>query len=304
LTGDCGFVSSSAVTVFSRFALRLRVESPEGSRERQGDYMETSALTFFAWTDTHFGYHPKTAADRCSTFGQMTHLPGQPYPPELGGKVDRPEFVLHCGDIVDAEESGEDSLRCYLQCIHQSDLDTFETLGNHDIVHSNVVQYYTQKYGNLYYSFERGGIHFISFYQTFNENESVRKIDDEQLKWLEQQLSIIGPRKPVILFSHSSLDYLPNADDLDRILRRANVILMLSGHHHCRPLGYDWKGRTGISIGHCRDHPIDAAFARRIVVVRISSNRLAAASRRWDLHQWDRLQGEKVEYPQFIVKDI
>ena len=266
--------------------------------------METKELTLFAWADTHFGYQPETAVDRWYTLKQMVDLPGQPYPLELGGEVDRPDFVLHCGDIIDAEANGEEALEQYLRYMRQSDLDAFETLGNHDTVHPNVLEYFTGKHGDLHYSFDRNGIHFISFYQTFNEDESVRKIDDSQLKWLYRQFSSIGSEKPVILFSHSSLDYLPNADELDGVLRRANVILMLSGHHHCRPLAYDWKGRTGICIGHCRNHPIDAAFARRFVVVRIAANRLTVASRRWDLRQWDRLQGEKTKSPQFIVRNI
>ena len=124
------------------------------------------------------------------------------------------------------------------------------------------------------------------------------------MQWLESYSSAIGSDEPLILFSHQRLDYLPNADELDGALRGANVILMLSGHRHNDVSAYDWNGRTGISIGHCRDHPSDAVFGRRIVVVRITKSRMCVVPWRWDLRRWAAPQGGSDEAGGYVIKRL
>jgi predicted MPP superfamily phosphohydrolase len=261
-------------------------------------------LTFFAWTDTHFGYRPQFAANdhRWKTLQQMIRLPGWPYPPEIGGYVDAPAFIIHCGDFVDAGAKGEEALSYYLYCMKQTNLPSFETLGNHDLAHPNVTDYFVRKYGDKYYSFDQTGIHFVSLYQTFTEAETVKALDDRQLRWLEQDLSAVGSDKPVVLFSHERLDCLPNADEVDSVVGKVSVNLMLSGHLHSGTPAYTWNGRTGMVIGHCRDHPSDVVLGRRIVVVKITQRELMIVPWRWDLQEWARHQGWNEEVGEHIVK--
>ncbi|MCD6169654.1 MAG: metallophosphoesterase [Candidatus Latescibacteria bacterium] len=263
-------------------------------------------LTFFAWTDTHFGYRPQFAGNdhRWNTLQQMTQLPGWPYSPEIGGYVDSPEFIMHCGDLVDAEANGEEALSYYLYCMKQTNLPSFETLGNHDLAHPNVIDYFVQKHGGKYYSFDRKGVHFVFLYQTFTKEEKVKALDKVQLQWLKQDLSEVGPDKPVVLFSHDRLDNLPNANGVDSVLAKAKVILMLSGHNHSGTPAYTWNGRTGMVIGHCRAHPSDAILGRRIVVVKITERELIVVPWRWDLQQWARHQGWKEEAGEHVVKRL
>lgn len=244
-------------------------------------------MTFFVWADTHFGYRPGDGdADlRWRILRQMIRLPGRPFPPEIGGQVDSPGFIMHCGDFLDGGGDGAQALGCYLRCRQQTDLPFFETLGNHETGYANAVEYIVRKYGGRYYSFERQGTRFISLYQVFDEREKVKALDSEQLQWLKRNMAAIGCRKPVVLFAHDRLDNLPNADEVDSILGKANVLLLLSGHHHLYQK-YTWHGRTGVSTGHCRDHPSDSINGRTITVVRITESQVAAVPWRWDLQEW------------------
>jgi len=231
----------------------------------------------------------------------MANLPGWPYPPEVGGCVEEPAFILHCGDFVDGDANGEEALSFYLHCLKQMNLPTFETLGNHDAIFPNVVDYFVKKYGRRYYSFDQKGFHFVSLYQTFTEDERPEKLDEAQIEWLEKDLSSTASGKPVLLFSHERLDHLPNAEDVESVLRKAKVILMLSGHLHALPCTYTWNGRAGVVIGHCRNHPTDPIFARRIIVVRITQRDLSVAAWRWDLQEWARRQGWNKEEGEHLV---
>lgn len=258
--------------------------------------MNTSGntLTFFVWSDTHFGYNPQPGSSdhRREIVQQMAHhLPGQPYPPEVGGCVDTPSLIIHCGDFVTGDGEGEDVLGRYLRCIKAIDTPSFETLGNHDEVYPNVIDYVAQKHGGKCYSFDRKAIHFICLYQTFDKGEQVQALDAEQLRWLAKDISRTS--NPVVIFAHDRPDYLPNADELDAVLSKANVIFIFSGHSHLQismPTSwYKWNGRTGIIAGHCRnywDQRIDPPSGRIIMVVRITDKEVVCLPWRWDSGEW------------------
>lgn len=267
-------------------------------------------LTFFAWTDTHFGYEQKFADydHRYKAVQQMTRLEGYPFPAEIGGRIENPDFIMHCGDFVTAEKDGQQVLAYYLHTIQQTNLPSFETLGNHETGYADVVAYFEKKHGGRYYSFRRKGLCFLSLYQTFDRSEQVEALDNQQLQWLNRELVGIGPNEPVVLFAHDRPDNLPNADEVDSVLGQANVILMLSGHKHGVGVNsgaspYRWNGRNGIMLGHCRDHPIDPAYARTFVVVRITENEIAVVPWRWDLAEWARRQGWEDEQGEHVIID-
>lgn len=256
-------------------------------------------VTFFVWSDTHFGYNPREGPvdHRRSIIQQMKKLAGRFYPPRIGGQVDNPALIIHCGDFVTGGGNGEEALADYLGCIDQIKLPSFETLGNHEQAHRNVVEYFVRKHGNRYYSFGLKGIHFICLYQAFDEGEKVQALDTGQLQWLENDVSHAA--EPIVVFAHDRLDHLPNAEDVDSALSGGNILLMLSGHSHLQismPFSYyEWKGRTGAVAGHCRnyhDYRIDPPSGRVILVVRITAARATVVPWRWDMEEWTRLYPE------------
>lgn len=267
---------------------------------------ENDTLTFFVWADMHFGYEQKFGPKdiRWQALDQMNRLAGRSYPPEIGGVVEKPEFILVCGDFVSGDPGKEEYFTLYCNALRQTTFPSYEVLGNHEVVHPHVLEYFVEKYGNRYYSFDRKGIHFIGLYQTFDKAEKVEALDDEQLIWLEKELTSLVEGTPVILFAHDALNKQPNAEAIHHVISKANVILILSGHTHGKKLSngnlhfYSWDGIAGAVTGHVRNHPIDMTYGRTFLVVRITSKDVAALPWRWDLREWahHQVEGEKSEH--------
>jgi len=255
-------------------------------------HSETDALTFFVWADTHFGYQQGFGAGdiRLQALDQMNRLAGWPYPREVGGCVEEPSFIIVCGDFVDGGSDGDRNLAYYQNAMRQTALPSYEAIGNHDIQYQNVVDTITRKHGNVHYSFDCQGVHFVALCQTFDEGEQVEALDAEQLGWLEDDLTSVDDGTRVVLFAHDALDKLPNADAVGQVLRQANVVLTLSGHTHGKDLRsrcvHDWDGITMASTGHVRNHPIDMIYGRVFLVVRIAEAEITVAPWRWDLQEW------------------
>lgn len=263
-------------------------------------------LTFFAWSDTHFGYEQKLGdADiRYRAAKQMAQLPGWPYPEGLDGCVEPPEFILHCGDVFDG---GRKELDMYLHCMRQVGAPSYETFGNHECNNPVYVEWFLAKHGRRYYSFDRRGVRIVCLYKPIGVYDVVPPMDEEQLRWLARTVTSAGPKKPIVVFSHERPDNLPNAREVSAALSKGNVVLMLAGHTHQQvklaPHQYVWDGRPVVVLGHCRNHAIDPDFARIFAVVRITPAEVAVVPWRWDLGQWaghpagDAAQSGTIVYP-------
>jgi predicted phosphodiesterase len=130
----------------------------------------------------------------------------------------------------------------------------YHVIGNHDCdmcTKEEVLAYYGVSY-KPYYSFDRGGFHFVVLdpnycclngkcvsYQNgnyFDAEGDLPYLPPEQLTWLREDLS--GTPYPSVLFSHQRLmagrNGIRNADALGQILADApnRVVLALNGHEH------------------------------------------------------------------------
>jgi len=265
--------------------------------------IENDTLTFFVWADMHFGYEQKSGLNdiRWQALHQMDHLTGHPYPPETGGYVESPSMILVCGDFVTGGSDGERNFAYYREALRQIDLPSYEVLGNHEVGYPHVIDAIIGRYGNRYYSFDVKGIHFTALYQTFDKDEKVEALDAEQLEWLEKDIASLDKGTPVVLFAHDALCKQSNSEDIYRVISKANAILILSGHTHGRKPAdgklhfYRWHGITGAVTGHVRNHPIDMAYGRTFLVVRITPEQVLAIPWRWDLQEWDPGQVWSVE---------
>lgn len=135
---------------------------------------------------------------------------------------------------------------------------SYHVLGNHDCDMCSkqaVLHYYGVDYGP-YYSFDRGGFHFVVLdpnyylqdgrYISFDHGNyfdasgavpaALPYLPPDQLDWLEADLR--QARYPTVLFSHQRLTEdataIRNADALRHVLRGApkGVVLALNGHEH------------------------------------------------------------------------
>ncbi|MFW9770148.1 MAG: metallophosphoesterase [Candidatus Thorarchaeota archaeon] len=93
--------------------------------------------------------------------------------------VERPDFVIHCGDLTPFGQSSQ-----YSEV--KSALDTFivpvyTTVGNHDIRNEGGARY-LDEFGPPTYSFDLGSAHFAVF------NSSGSDVSESELAWLDEDL--------------------------------------------------------------------------------------------------------------------
>lgn len=159
-------------------------------------------------------------------------------------------FAVTLGDMSwDAYWDGFD-LSEYLFEVNKdfAPVEFFHTIGNHDHDLSKngdweTATVYKRTIGPTYYSFNRGGIHFIVLDDIVCTNEngkrsSTNKVSAEQLEWLRKDLKFIDKNMPLAVFMHAPLYRssgslsLSSAMDLINCLRGFEDITFFSGHIH------------------------------------------------------------------------
>jgi len=196
-------------------------------------------------------------------------------------------FVLVSGDLVrdalrQTEATASTYYKLYVQEISKFKMPVYSALGNHEIFgierdKSLVSQehplygkkMYRHFLGPNYYSFNYGGIHFISVDDVDYQNlYYFGGVDSLQLKWLEKDLKAVPTSTPVITFNHipfvspgfSFFDYendifygpslltqngklyhrhiAYNFKDVLKCMGDRPYPLALSGHYHAAQEGY------------------------------------------------------------------
>lgn len=163
---------------------------------------------------------------------------------------DKPTFLVELGDLIDAADS-VDVEQGYLTTINREFSaickDRHYVLGNHCVDMLNKEEFL----GGVgqeksYYSFDRGGIHFVVLDSCFrsdgepygrkNFQWTDANIPVAELQWLEADLA--ASDKPVIVFAHQRLDVsdnhgVKNNPDVRSILEASGrVLAVFQGHSH------------------------------------------------------------------------
>ena len=192
----------------------------------------------------------------------------------------KPNFVLVTGDLVrDAlrvsEKEATGYYELYLQEIQKIKTPVWNAVGNHEIFgierHLSLVSSQHPLYGRKmyrhylgpdYYSFNFGGVHFVSLNSLeFEDLWYYGRIDSIQLEWLKKDVLSLPPTTPIVTFQHvpffsGGLSLSPyedegpgrtlerehgvkqfrhvvsNALDVLAILKDRNFPLALAGHYH------------------------------------------------------------------------
>lgn len=167
-------------------------------------------------------------------------------------KINDPNiFGIGCGDLVfDRLELFKE----YNQGIGATGIPFFQVIGNHDMdfgVRSDAgtAQTFKGHFGPTYYSWNRGEIHHVVLDDVFYlgvGTKYIGYISEEQLAWLEQDLSLVEKGKTVVLSLHiptytGAVQRYPDRDTLGgtvsnrehlyRLLEGYNAHI-LSGHTH------------------------------------------------------------------------
>ena len=203
----------------------------------------------------------------------------------------KPGFVIITGDLVrDALRVGEPEARGYYDLFARERgafaMPVYTVPGNHEIFGIETTRsgvspthplfaktMYRSYFGPDYYSFNRGGVHFVALNTVDVRGEDYYgHVDSLQLSWLARDLEAIPPGTPVVTFNHipffstseQLMGYHPewpaptlikvngketfrhtvsNAADVLAVLARRQHVLALGGHVHMRELiNYGWNG--------------------------------------------------------------
>jgi Calcineurin-like phosphoesterase len=240
-------------------------------------------ITFIVASDSHFGARGMYELNR-EVVKQMNELPGTDYPPEVGGRVDRPRGVIFTGDTTDnghLEEfaqfeevyglTGQDGLLGF---------PIFEAIGNHDVNSSSPIkERVRQRHGAIHYSFDWDDLHFVCL--DMYPDVTTRR-------WLAEDLRLVPRGRPIIPFFHYSLeghysDFWEQADKeaFAKEIEGRNVPVIFHGHEH--GMGhYLWKGFPVFRPGAPRHS------SHSFLVVRVTAREMAVVAWDFDNRRWLR----------------
>ena len=161
------------------------------------------------------------------------------------------DFIIDLGDFAFPKESNAEFIKLWRDC----PIEKYNVIGNHDAdvcSKQEFMDYVGMK--SRYYSFDKGGIHFVvldanhiykdgkyipykngNFYVPAHMREF---IDPEQIEWLKKDLQQTNLR--CLIFCHQSLEMgVGNRETVRAVLEEENkrvgytkVFASLNGHHH------------------------------------------------------------------------
>jgi 3',5'-cyclic-AMP phosphodiesterase len=191
-------------------------------------------LTFVQISDSHIGFNrpanPDVTGTLRATVDKINALPQQP------------EFILHTGDLTHLSKPAEfDTMDQVLKAARPQQIHYVP--GEHDMS-SDDGKLYLERYGKGtkgagWYSFDHKGVHFVALVNVV-QLEGLGKLGEEQLKWLESDLSGRASSTPIVIFAHIPLwSVYPEwgwgtQDSAQALayLKRFGSVTVLNGHIH------------------------------------------------------------------------
>src|SRR6202035_4236452 len=134
------------------------------------------------------------------------------------------------------------------QIIGKAKFDAFYVPGEHDIIDENLGKAYLERYakrtqakGTGWYSFDKGGVHFVGLVNVANlKAGGMGALGAEQLAWLADDLKGKSASTPIVLFAHIpfwtvSAEWGWGTEDATQALglvKRFGSVTVLNGHIH------------------------------------------------------------------------
>ncbi len=205
---------------------------------------EASRLRVGLVTDLHFADKPPAGTR------YYRETPGKLEEAARQFEQDRPTFLVELGDLIDAADS-VDLEQSYLRTINREFSaicnDRHYVLGNHCVDTLTKEEFLAGvQQEKSYYSFDRGGIHFIVLDACFrsdgepygrkNSQWTDANIPAAELEWLG--VDLMATDRPVIVFAHQRLDVtkshsVKNHADVRKVLEASGKVLaVFQGHSH------------------------------------------------------------------------
>jgi len=235
-----------------RISRRTFLKAAAGSLAASSLYSARSPLRFGVVTDVHYADRLR-AGTRYYRLGlsKLAAVVNLMNSEEVG-------FLVELGDFKDQDVNpGEESTLAFLRSIEKTFQgfrgSRYHVLGNHDMDSITKAQFQSVALntgidpGRTWYSFDRGGYHFVVLDANFKSDMTPysrgdfdwrdANIPPEQLDWLASDLR--GAARPVVAFVHQRLDEwrgepsIGNRVAVRRVLKDSGkVVLVLQGHVH------------------------------------------------------------------------
>ena len=175
-----------------------------------------------------------------------------------------PTVGIALGDILGKGDA--QTFTSMKRALGETGVPFFTTIGNHD---KSSVDYtgdtYRDVLGPRWYSFNRGDVHFVAMDNClFSGQDYTGGFTDEQVAWLEKDLSFVPTSKMIVLYYHIPLrdtNYRNRQKVLDLISKYQNPTLMCAHTHYFQPYhmrshnlferihggtcGYFWRSNCG-----------------------------------------------------------
>jgi len=193
-------------------------------------------LTFVQISDSHMGFNKPANPDVIATLKAAVD--------KINALSIPPEFLLHTGDVSHLSKPAEfDNVDQILKTASAKEV--FFVPGEHDVLEDEGAQY-RERYGKNtkgagWYSFDKGGVHFIGLVNVMNlKAGGLGSLGHEQLEWLEADVKHLSHSTPIIVFAHIPLwtiypDWGWGTDDSVQALsylKKFGSVTVLNGHIH------------------------------------------------------------------------
>jgi 3',5'-cyclic AMP phosphodiesterase CpdA len=196
---------------------------------------ETRNLTFLQISDSHVGFDKPANPNALGTLEEAVA--------KINALPTKPSFMIHTGDIshLSLASQFDDADRV----ISQTRLDVHYVPGEHDFLDPEQ-KFFRDRYGRGtkgagWYSFDANGVHFIGLVNVVDlKAGGLGNLGNDQLAWLEQDLSGRSASAPIVVFAHIPLwtiypDWGWGTDDGAQALsylKRFGSVTVLNGHIH------------------------------------------------------------------------
>ena len=158
-----------------------------------------------------------------------------------------PDLVLDVGDLIPGYKEDIRQITAmwdeFDERVKRFRVPFVMVAGNHDIWGRDSRKIYEQRYGKTYFSFDHKGVHFVVLdSEAFDDNDNIlNRIDEEQLKWLQNDLALHHNARLTFVFLHKPFWQGPRFDQDARehwfkrvhpILAKHGVSAVFAGHYH------------------------------------------------------------------------
>jgi len=205
-------------------------------RLKPGISLPKADFSFVQISDSHIGFNKPANPDVVGTLQAAID--------KVNAMSNAPSFVLHTGDLSHLAQKEEfDTLDQSLKSVKTEKI--FYVPGEHDVLNdggkSFLERYGKGTKGQGWYSFDKGGVHFVGLNNVTDTSEGgLGSLGADQLAWLSDDLKAVTDSTPVVVFAHIPLWAVypqwgwgtRDSEQALSLLRRFGSVSVLNGHIH------------------------------------------------------------------------